>query len=425
MQLPSGKIFLTGATGFVGSQILRALLAEGHHVRASCRQPERQKAHRQIEWIEGDFSKDQDPELWKERLRGCDAVINSVGIITETSKARFEDLHTSGPIALFQAASELNISRVIQISALGADERGTTAYHRTKFAADQELLRLIPQATVLRPSLIMGKEGKSTKLFATLAALPVVPLPGKGDFALQPVFIGDLTSGVLHFLSEPAGGRVDVTGPHPLSYKQMLDRMAESAGLRPLFVSVPMFLIRRVAGLGIGPLTRDTLAMLERGNTADQVPFAKATGIKLKEATDLPALGLQLTDLILPALWPLVRVCISFLWIWTGIVSLFFFSQEQSFEWLRAVGLPERQLLPALVASSVIDILLGVLLFSRLRSLSYGIQLITVLFYTIVLTFALPDMWLHPFGPASKNLPLLALTALAWIFDRRKYVSLS
>ncbi|MBE7439985.1 MAG: NAD(P)H-binding protein [Spirochaetales bacterium] len=419
------RIFLTGATGFVGSHFLRALLAAGYRVRACCRSPERQEPHAQIEWIAGDFSTDHDPAIWTERLRDCSTVINAVGIITETRSARFEDLHTRGPVALFKAAKDLNIDHVIQISALGADENGTTAYHRTKYAADQELQRLIPGSTVLRPSLILGPGGKSMNLFTVLSSLPVIPLPGRGDFAVQPIRIDDLTAGVIQLLRAPFPGVLDVTGPQALTWKGMLAGMARSRDLRPLFMPIPLFLIRLVARLGIGPLSLDTLAMLERGSTADPEPFQKKAGIQLQDATDLPAMGIHPMEMILPVFWPVMRISLAFLWIWTGIVSLFLFPVEQSFAWLKATLIPEALLYPALVSASMLDALLGLLLFTRLRTLAYGIQFVTVLVYTIILTFALPEMWLHPFGPASKNLPLLALTLLGWILDRKRNVPAS
>ena len=156
-------IMLTGANGFVGNILTRSLLAAGQAVKPVSRR-------------EGiDFAGMLTPAQWRDHLAGIDAVINCVGIIGETGRQRFDHVHHLAPKALFQACAEVGVRRVVQISALGADERARTHYHLSKRAADESLMRLDLDWFVLRPSLIYGPGGQSTRLFMKLARLPWLP----------------------------------------------------------------------------------------------------------------------------------------------------------------------------------------------------------------------------------------------------------
>ena len=117
------NILLTGASGFIGSHLLRRLHAAGHRITACVRQP--QAAARRFagaDDIACDFSRDTPEAAWLPRLEGIDVVINAVGIIRETRRQTFTALHSATPEALFRAAARCGVKKVIQISALGADE---------------------------------------------------------------------------------------------------------------------------------------------------------------------------------------------------------------------------------------------------------------------------------------------------------------
>src|SRR4051812_34927619 len=163
-------IFLVGAGGFIGTRVGRALEDAGHRVIRAGR-------------AEIDFARTAEPAAWQERLRGADVVINTVGIFRESRDATFEAVHVQGPRALFEACAVLRLS-VVQFSALGADERATSRFHRTKKQADDALLALDVRSIVLQPSLVYGPGGASARLFAALASLPVVPLPDGGGQAI-------------------------------------------------------------------------------------------------------------------------------------------------------------------------------------------------------------------------------------------------
>ncbi|HEY6644843.1 NAD-dependent epimerase/dehydratase family protein [Povalibacter sp.] len=120
------NVLVTGATGSIGSHLARALVLAGHTVIAAQRQPSQVHSY-----TPADFARDHESAVWLPRLRGIDAVINAVGIIRETGSQRFADLHTPAPRALFDACVTAGVTRVLQISALGASD-GTTGYFTSK-----------------------------------------------------------------------------------------------------------------------------------------------------------------------------------------------------------------------------------------------------------------------------------------------------
>ncbi|HEY6528206.1 MAG TPA: NAD-dependent epimerase/dehydratase family protein [Cellvibrionaceae bacterium] len=260
------NILLTGASGFIGRNLAYALKAQGHEVVPVSRR------------LGVNFSQMQRASDWLPYLHGIDAVINAVGIIAQTRAQRFNAVHSLAPIALFQACMQSGVRRVIQISALGADEHATTAYHLSKRAADDALRGLDIDWFVLRPSLVYGYGGASSGVFMRLAALPVIPLAGDGQQQVQPVHISDLVAAVLRCLVvERTQLSLDVVGPQVFSFSQWLQQMRSSQGLDPgRFLSIPLAVVMAACRLGcfISPLLQpDNLRMLQAGNTADVEPL--------------------------------------------------------------------------------------------------------------------------------------------------------
>nr|MBF0683236.1 complex I NDUFA9 subunit family protein [Pseudomonas sp.] len=281
------KILLTGATGFLGGNIARALLAAGHTLVCAARSPA--KAQSRLPGataVHVDFSRATRPQDWISALAGIEVVINAVGILQETSTQSFDVLHHRAPRALFEAARNAKVRRIIQISALGADEQAQSAYHLSKKAADDYLASLPVPGAIVQPSLVYGPGGTSAKMFSAIVRLPVIPLPGKGQQQVQPVYITDLVDGICALVqADPMPtGRIPFVGPVPLSLREFYTRLRMAQGIRstPRFVPVPMPMVTLGARIGsLIPglmLDTDTLQMLNRGNTGDPAPLRQLIG---------------------------------------------------------------------------------------------------------------------------------------------------
>jgi len=265
------KILLTGGSGFIGGYIAKEVRSAGHELVMASRS-------------NGvDFNRMLNASDWLPYLQGVDAVINSVGIIAETRGQRFYELHTQAPIALFQACEKAGVKRVIQISALGADEAAFTPYQLSKKAADDYLRSLSLAWFILRPSLVYGAGGKSAALFEFMANLPLVPVIEQGTQSIQPVHINDLVDGVLACLdATPAQRTIDVVGPSAISFVEWLQRLRAKNGKHTAHtLSVPFKLMLAFSRLGrfVAPLLHpDNLRMLQQGNSADAQALSKLLG---------------------------------------------------------------------------------------------------------------------------------------------------
>ncbi|AKJ27846.1 SDR family oxidoreductase [Caldimonas brevitalea] len=414
-------ILLTGASGFIGSRICKALLEAGHHVVCAMRHPPESPAPGQpVRYFTADFERDVEVADWLPRLAGVDAVVNAAGILRETPGQRFETLHVRGPCALFAACAAAGVSRVVQISALGADEAATTGYHLSKKAADDYLLGLpLHSVAVVQPSLVYGPGGTSARLFTTLASLPLIPLPAGGRQQVQPIHVDDAVRAIVALVENPElRGKIPLVGPKPLALRDFLAAVRQGLGLgRARFVSIPaswVGLAARVGGRLPGALLdRDTWSMLQRGNTADAHLTQALLGREARGAekfVDPAEVPTTRTAAKLAWLLPMLRVSVALVWIVTGIVSLGLYPVQDSYALLAGAGVPPSLQPLMLYGAAAFDLVLGVatLALPRRRWL-WRAQIGLILFYTVVITFKLPEFWLHPYGPILKNLPMLAV----------------
>ncbi|MDH5182098.1 MAG: SDR family oxidoreductase, partial [Gammaproteobacteria bacterium] len=333
----------------------------------------------------------------------------------------------------FQACTECGVKKVIQISALGADETAFSTYHLTKRRADDVLRTLDIDWTILRPSVVYGNGAKSMALFRAMAALPLIPLPGKGEQTLQPVSIDDLIQVVLNVLNAkiPARQTIDLIGPESLTLQQLYRQLRQWLGLgKARFINLPWRVTLIMAWL-TGLFSRSvfnlqSMQMLQRGYT---LPPASTTHHIIQTQTRLTdALSASVCN---PAEYqvarlrfvlPLLRISIALLWIWTGLVSIFFFPVSESYALLAQFNLHGMQADLALYGGALLDFICGLALLLNYRSKQvYALMLLIMTAYTVLITLALPAFWLHPFGPISKNFPLFIATLLLMVTEEPRY----
>lgn len=288
------NILLTGASGFVASHLLQALQRVGHSMFV-CTHSKAVEPSEALNIINVNFMHMHQVDDWLPHLKGIDAVINSVGIIAENKKQTFAMLHLHAPANLFKACEIMGVKRVIQISALGADDTAVVKYHRSKKAADDILRNSSLDWFILRPSLIYGKGGKSFKFFQQLSNLPIIPLLGDGQQMLQPVHISDVVATVLRCLDSDVSSQqtIDVVSEQVISYQYWLISLRQKQS-KAYFLQLPVSMVMRLSSLGkyfrLPLFNPDNLYMLQQNTIADSTALTTFLGrkpISLQEGKQL------------------------------------------------------------------------------------------------------------------------------------------
>jgi uncharacterized protein YbjT (DUF2867 family) len=430
------RILLTGASGFIGQHLLHALLAEGHDVVCAVRRV-KESSDPRLSFIHADFTKDNDKSVWLARLSGIDAVINTVGIFRENGAQTFDKLHVQTPRALFAACAESHdVHMVVQLSALGADEEADTAYHLSKKAADDYLASLQVRAVIVQPSLVYGSDGASARVFKAMASMPVALRFGDAPQLVQPIHIDDVVAAIVGLLrrrlhvdgtSQRIVQRIPLVGPQALPFIDYLAALRTAMGMGRLRVlRLPGGLARLLARFGRwlpgGLLDPEALRMLERGNTGDPAPTQRLLG---RQARPIVSFVLdaraERARAKLDWLLPVLRISIAVVWIFTAIVSAFVYPVADSYALLARTGIPAGLRPMMLYGAAVFDLLLGlgIVLLKRRRWLWLA-QLGLIGFYTVVIAWKLPEFLVHPYGPLTKNLPMLAAIWLLYALEDRE-----
>jgi len=262
------KIFIAGGTGFVGGHLTTELLKRGHEL-ALLSHAGAGNTQVGITLQQGDVT---DSASYSSAMKGCDAAINLVGIIREfpARGITFERLHVEATSAMVQATHHAGVQRYLQMSALGTRVDAVSGYHRTKWRAEEVVRGSGLAWTVFRPSLIFGpKDAFVNMLAANLRLAPVMPTMGDGKYRLQPIHGADVARCFADALERPetAGQTYELCGEDRLTYRELLDAIAEAIGKgRPFKPALPLGImqpvIKALQGLSAFPITMDQLQML-------------------------------------------------------------------------------------------------------------------------------------------------------------------
>ncbi|HEY6007492.1 MAG TPA: complex I NDUFA9 subunit family protein [Geobacteraceae bacterium] len=268
-------IFISGATGFIGGHLRRTLLARGHRLRLLAhRTAEAPTAG--VETVNGDVTR---KESYAAMVRGCDAVINLVGIIREFpgKGVTFERLHVEATGAMVAAAREAGVGRYLQMSALGTRPDATSRYHRSKYRAEEQVRASGLDWTILRPSIVFGpRDGFVNILAGQIRSLPAVPVIGDGAYRIQPISADDVARCFADALELPGtvAQTFELCGPDRLTYNNMLDTIGRVLGKgRVIKLHSPLGLMKLIVPvfqtLPFFPITMDQLTMLVEENVCD------------------------------------------------------------------------------------------------------------------------------------------------------------
>lgn len=270
-----------GGGGFVGRYVAQALFGQGARVRVAVRNPARAMHIKPlgnlgaVQLLAADIRK---AASVARAVQGADAVVNLVG-----SFANMDAVQNQGAGNVASASAAAGVEALVHISAIGADAQSESEYGRSKAAGEAAVRRAFPFATILRPSIIFGREDQFINRFAGLIRmLPVVPVIG-AQTKFQPVFVGDVARAVVAALGTNSGESLELGGPEIYSMIELNRWIARAIGRDPAFIEVPdaaaSLLARSTGWLPGAPITVDQLKMLGRDNVVSGEDGLAAFGI--------------------------------------------------------------------------------------------------------------------------------------------------
>jgi len=305
----SKLVTIYGGSGFVGRYIARSMAKEGWRVRVAVRRPNEAmfvKPYGVVGQVEPVFCNVRDDASVAAVMQGADAVVNCVGILAPSGKNTFDSVQAEAPGRIARIAAQHGLSRMVQISAIGADVESDSLYARTKAAGEAAVLEHMPHAVILRPSLIFGPEDQFFNRFAAMARrAPALPVVG-AETRFQPVYVDDVAQAARYsLLNEAVTGVYELGGPDIATFRDLMHQMQDVIRKRRSVVNIP-FWAARIMGGGFDILSKVSFGLIPPQITLDQVRNLAKDNVVSEGARGLSDLGVTPTSLeaVLPEyLW--------------------------------------------------------------------------------------------------------------------------
>jgi nucleoside-diphosphate-sugar epimerase len=290
-----GHVFVTGASGFVGSAVVQELLHRGYAVTALVHHKSFERHQPRLHPVVGDLL---DSQVLEQSLHGCDAIIHLVGIIREHPHQgiTFRRIHVEGTQSIVNAAVRAGITRFIHMSALGSRPDAISEYHRTKFLAEQYLRSGNLEWTIFQPSMIHGPHGEFMKMesrWVKKKAPPWLFMPYfgagftgfKGAGKIQPVYVNDMARAMVDAIEMPhktTGQIYPIAGPEQFTWPQFHDLCAQAiVGHKRLKFPIPAWKAKLLTHLfpqSLLGFNRDQVLMSQENNTCPMGKFIETFG---------------------------------------------------------------------------------------------------------------------------------------------------
>ncbi len=241
----SKLVTIFGGSGFLGRYIARRMAKDGWRVRVAVRRPNEAmfvRTYGVVGQVEPVFCNIRDDNSVRGVTHGADAVVNCVGTFDAGGKNNFDAVQAEGAARVARIAAEQSVGKMVHISAIGADADAESRYAQTKAEGEAGVLKFMPDAMILRPSVIFGAEDQFFNRFASMARMtPVIPLFG-GHTKFQPVYVDDVAAAAqLGAEGKAPGGIYELGGPDVNTFHELVAQMLGVIQRRRLIVNKPMF----------------------------------------------------------------------------------------------------------------------------------------------------------------------------------------
>ena len=290
MQNNQKIIAIFGAGGFIGKHLMRELTKLDYRIKVATRSPYLKGYLKplgdpgQIELFKTNIF---NPEDVRQVLKNCDLAINLCGILYETRKQKFHQIHSQFPYLLSNLCKEVGIKNLVHVSALGVKEKHTSQYMQSKLQGEKNIQNTFKSFVILRPSLIFGPEDRFFNVFASLVQFsPALPLIGGGKTKFAPIYVGDVAKAIVKALelNHSKSKIYELAGPKNYSFKELMEILLTEIKKKRFLIPIPFGVAKfQSYFLQMMPnplLTPDQVEMLKYNNVASgDCPTLKDLGI--------------------------------------------------------------------------------------------------------------------------------------------------
>jgi NADH dehydrogenase len=265
-------VAIVGGTGFLGSEIVRAVSGAGLDARIASRRPPKRELSETRGSVSHVTADVRDEQSLKRALEGASAVVNAVSLYVEESGATFEAIHVEGAARVARCAREARAEIHVHISGLGTDAASPSAFVRARARGEHAALEAFERSVVMSPGVMFGRGDRFLTTIEEVTRLPVVPVFGDGETRLQPAFVADVAAAVAKVIEAgtPRQRLYELGGAEILSYRRILRMVMDHLGRRRVLLPLPFALWKALAGilavLPTPPLTRDQVILMENDN---------------------------------------------------------------------------------------------------------------------------------------------------------------
>ena len=284
-------IGIIGGSGFLGTELVSVISKSGHRIKIFSRNPNKNKSLKligdlgQVSFKCGNVNNELDVDNF---IKGCDCIVNLVAVLSESGSQNFKNLHLIAPEIISKSVLKHNVKNFIQMSSIGADIKSKSYNAQSRALGENRVKNLVPTATIIRSSIIFGKNDAFFIRFAEMAKFsPFLPLPGGGESLYQPVYVRDVALAIDKIIKEIChqGKTYELGGPTVYSWKQLMQFINKNIKNPRFLINIPYsFLVFPAFMMSFLPspiLTVDQLRQLKTNNIVNEgMPGFQSLDIK-------------------------------------------------------------------------------------------------------------------------------------------------